>query len=194
MPDIAMCVGVKYYPWPQDFSEEAKTQGVSKAISRKIIPYIDAGETRLVLIHPRAIVGVMAENMSLVDLGLELVNEYVNGTDLEPPSENKAKMVAAWITSPEADEDDWMLAYVLDKLVNIPEVVNKLRMCSLLREADEAKELKRLEEKYKIQYSLGFFGYTYISGVQYAARDNEEELPDELKGKGIEAVRVVYGD
>ena len=34
MKDIGMFVGVKHYPWPADFAEEARAQGVSKDISK----------------------------------------------------------------------------------------------------------------------------------------------------------------
>jgi hypothetical protein len=196
--DIAMCVGLESYPWPHDFSEEAETQGVSKAIPRKAVPYIEPGKTRLVLIHPRACVYVTTPGMSVIDLGLELLNEYVVGTENEPPPEIKKEMVSRWITSPEAAMDDWVLAAVYDRLVDIesdPDTVkNKLGMCYYLREAARVNDLARFEEKYGIKYGLGFFGYTFATGLQYVAKDDEEELPDDLKGTGAEIVRVEYDD
>lgn len=189
MSDLAMCVGAeKFYPWPDDFIEEAKKQGVSKAISKSAVPYIEPGITRVVFIHPRAIVHVTAEGLSTLDFAHELVREYIV-EKREPPPENKAEMIQRWGMH---DIDDWPVAYALDKLIDV-DGHNKLHMCTLLREADRAKDLERLEEKYGLKYQHGYIGYTYPTGLEYEAKPGETELPDRLLGiPGIEMVHSVY--
>ena len=89
----------------------------------------------------------------------------------------------------------WEEAYAWEKLMSLnPDgtLGNSLAVCYYLREADHKKDLARLEEKYGIEYTLGFFGFTYVTGIQYIALDEEEGLPDHLKGKGITIVRVTY--
>ena len=54
--------------------------------------------------------------------------------------------------------------------------------------------LERLESKYGIVYQLGYFGYTFLTSIQYCAKDDEVELPADLRGRGIEIVRLEYKD
>lgn len=56
--DLLMHIGVSYYPKPEDFITEARTQGISKKIpvsGNQAPPLIRPFRTRLFLIHPRAI-------------------------------------------------------------------------------------------------------------------------------------------
>jgi hypothetical protein len=55
--DLLMHVGKSYYHEPQDFIEECRAQGLSKAIpvsEHQQPPVINPGRTRVFLIHPRA--------------------------------------------------------------------------------------------------------------------------------------------
>jgi len=157
--DLGMCVGVQYYPWPADFSDEAETMGVSKRIPHTAIPLIVRGRTRVAFAHPRAIVTV-AKN-TLFDLALSLVNDYVDGNpELDPDPEIKAELISRWLTTSDADPDDWKLAYVLEHLVGWddepgepPIAFSQLGLPRLLRYADERGDLEAYAEKYGIRFS-----------------------------------------
>ena len=196
--DLGRIVGKESYPWPHDFIEEARVQGVSLAVSKASIPDYDPGKTRLALAHPRAIVTVTADRMILADLAIELVREYVVGSCVEPTPEHRAELIARW--SDPGEPLEWDLAYAYDKLMVVEsdqdgiKWANTLAMCFWLREADKKKDLKRLEKKYGIEYQIGWLGFTFLTNIQYVARDDEEELPLELIGKGVEIVKVVYED
>lgn len=172
MSDLLMFVGQESYPWPNDFAEEAERIGPSKKVSRASIPYIEPGQARLVFVHPRAIVNVTAEGMNLFDLACELALEYEEGLDY----------------ASEDDLRDFICGYVLSE-----ENEGVSILTHFLRNADIARDLGRLEEKYGIEYHPGVFGFSYVTGLQYVLRDEETELPDDLRGiEGIEAVRVEY--
>lgn len=171
MSDIAMWVGEDSYPWPSDFADEAKRLGVSKQVPRTAIPQIEPGVSRLVLIHPRALISVHAEGMTLVDLATELEGTICGNYDTLDESRAYA------------------LEYLIDSETgrNLPEMVN------LLRIAEMENLLKDLEEKYKIEYEPGFLGFTYLTGIQWVAPKNADRLPPDLVGiPGIEAVRIEY--
>ena len=194
MPDYGRVVGKESYPWPHDFSDEAKVQGVSLAVSKSAIPDYEPGRTRLALIHPRAVVKVTTDDMTILDLATELVCEFVRGCPAEPNPEEKTAMLARW---GEDNKLDWEIAYVFDKMLTYNDdgrLVNTLELCYWLREADRAGDLKRLEEKYGIEYGLGWFGFVYLSSIQFVAVDETDELPPELIGRGVEIVNVVYED
>lgn len=56
--DLFMHVGKSYYETPEEFIEEVREQGLSKAIpvsESQEPPRIDPGNTRLYLVHPRAV-------------------------------------------------------------------------------------------------------------------------------------------
>jgi hypothetical protein len=172
-----MFVGEKFYPWPRDFSDEAKVQGISKAIPSGSIPEYEPGETRIVFIHPKAIVKITTPGMGIFDLCRELVTEFIeeykennDGTDIdEYVAENML-----WV------DDDFITHHTL----MVPQ---------LLSDADRQKKLKPIEEKYGLVYEpAGFFGYSYMTGLQYVATAEETELPEYLRGLGIEAVHVIY--
>jgi len=173
MKDLMMWVGKKPYPWPNDFSDEADRDGVSKRVSRKSIPEIVPGETRLVLIHPRAIVKVTVEGMDLYDLAWELVCEH--GAAIEYDADQEV--------------DDYITANL------ITEGQSTSGLTDLLRRAGKAKDLKRLEEKYGIEYHAGVFGYAWLTAVHYVLKAGESEPPSDLENvTGIKAVRMDYSD
>jgi len=173
--DLCMFVGENHYPWPNDFSEEAQRVGVSKRVSRKSIPHIVPGETRLVLIHPKAIVKVTAEGMGLWDLAAELVLEH--------------------IVHAKGYGEDWLDRFILGNIFDEQAGEYTSGLTRMLRAAERAKDLKRIEEKYGIEYFPGVFGWCPLSGIQYVAKsDDETELPPDLAGvSGIEIVRMDYG-
>lgn len=55
--DLLMWVGKEFYPYPEDFIEEARAFGINKRIpvTKGGPPLIDPGRTRLFLAHPRAV-------------------------------------------------------------------------------------------------------------------------------------------
>jgi hypothetical protein len=163
--DLAMFVG-QQYRWPSDFADEARIQGVSKAIPKSAIPLIEPGHTRLACIHPKAIAVVHADGMTLHDLAEELVREHTDSSETE---RNANDLIG-------------------------PEGQSALALIDLLKKAEKAKDLKRLEEKYEIEYLPGFFGFTYVTGLEYVCNLGETELPEELADKGIEPVIVEYAD
>lgn len=175
--DLLMWVGAgTAYPWPNDFSDEAFAMGVSKRVNRKAIPEIVPGETRLALIHPRAIVRVTAEGMDLYNLAWELASEY------------ESRKIEG-LTDQEMDE------YVTQHLICLEENKSMSRLTFLLREAEKVNDLKRLEEKYGIEYSPGVFGFCYLTAVHYCLRDDESEIPEDLEDvAGIKAVRMDYSE
>jgi hypothetical protein len=174
MSDLAMWVGEEHYPWPIDFIEEARKQGVSKQIPKTAIPMIEPGKTRLVLIHPRALVTVNTDGMTMMDLALELEREIIGHF--------------------EDDEEDEAREYMLQHIIDPETGRNMPKLTEWLKEAEIADfvDLKRLEEKYGIEYHPGFIGYTFLTGMQWIAPDEATDLPKELRGYGIEPVRVVY--
>ena len=189
-PDIGMRAGAEHYPWPHDFIEEAECQGVSKAIPRSAIPYIKRGRTRLVIRHPKAIVYVTSEQFTLYDLAMELINEHAD----EPDQVVKADIVRKWIDTEEATLEDWKHAYILEFMLDTESGRNKLGIPYFLRKAERAGDLKRIEEKYGLQYASGWIGYTFLTGIQYVAKGDEDELPEDLVGTGVEMVRVEYDE
>lgn len=169
--DIAMWVGENSYPWPSDFTDEARRLGVSKQVPRTAIPAIEPGVSRLVLIHPRALISVCADGMTLIDLGAELENTLIG----------------------ECETLDESRAYAYEYLIDPETGRNLLEMVKLLKVAEMENLLKNLEKKYEIKYRPGFIGYTYLTGIQYIAKADEDCLPLDLVGiPGIEAVRVEY--
>jgi len=175
MGDLCMWVGEKHYPWPNDFSDEAKRDGVSKRVPRKAIPYIEPGRTRLALIHPKAIVRVTAEGMTLYDLAVELTVEHA--APFAP---------AGWI-EPQVEK------FVEAELLCDGQSTSGLT--ALLRKAQKAKDLKRLEEKYGIEYQAGVFGWCPLTAVHYVAQAGESEIPADLEGvQGIKMVQMDYSE
>lgn len=170
MSDIAMCIGQEHYPWPSDFSDEAKSLGVSKQIPRTAIPSIDPGKSCLVLIHPHVLISVNTPGMTLIDLGIELEGDLCR------------KVYTL----------DGARAWVMENLIDAETGHSKLCFIDLLKQAELESKLKRYEEKYNIKYHYKFIGYTYLTGIQYVAKDSESQLPPKLEGKGIEAVRIKY--
>lgn len=173
-PDICMMVGMTFYKWPLRAAREYKAHGISKRIPRQAIPEIEPGITRMVLYHPRVLVWVRNELMTLWDLALELYTEYGN------PGPNFV-----------ADNFDPLRLGLIDE----DGERNTLALTDLLDAAEEDGKLKELIEKYKLEFEHGFFGYGPITGVHFIATtdDPDEELPDDLKGRpGIEIVRDVY--
>lgn len=168
--DLLMWVGEEHYEWPHDFYNEARRIGVSKRIPATAIPYISPGETRLALVHPKAIVSVTADSLTLRDLAVELAGEFV--------------------IPPEPLQDDWAVSYAEDYL--LADDGHTLDLHRLLAAAEQRDQLRRIEEKYGIAYRPGVFMYTYLTGIQYVLKPGEEDLPPGLDGLGIEAVRVEY--
>lgn len=224
-PDIGMCVGTEYYSWPHDFIEEAKSQGISKVVPKTAIPDVEGGRTRIVLAHPRGIVTTTGINgLNLWDLAMEVVREYVVGTNHEPTPENKAEILSRWfpLGIQNIDEDEaWILGFTMEYLVAFDDdssLRNKLGLCYWLRESERRKDLVRLTEKYGIEFAvqpcglvkscaecpkndavpceeianLGWICWSYLTGVQYIAKEGESEIPVELAGKGVEIVTVTY--
>lgn len=174
MPDLLMWVGEEHYRWPHEFFDEAERVGVSKRVPREAVPYIVPGETRLALIHPRAIVEATAKPYEVYDLAVELALEYA--------------------PLPEQGEyDDWAIDYANEHLMD-SEWHHTMELIRLLADAEFAGGLDWLEEKYGIEYHPGVFMFTYLTGVQYVLRSGESKLPADLRGTGAEAVRVEYGD
>ena len=173
--DLLMWVGADY-PWPNDFTEEGRRIGVSKRISRNAIPEIEPGVSRLALIHPKAIVRVTAEGMDLYNLAWELVTEH---------EERKLKN----ITDQDMDE------YITQHLICLEENQSMSGLTFLLREAEFAKDLERLEEKYGIEYFPGVFGWAPLTGIHYCLKDDESGLPEDLEGVvGVKIVRMDYSE
>jgi len=176
VPDILMMVGVTDYPWPLQAGKEYKQHGFSKRISRSAIPAIVPGGTYMAPCHPRALAWVTNADMSMWDLSLELYTEYGNpGPDFV------------------ADNFDPISLGLIDEEGER----NTLALTDLLDEAEQAKELDDLVEKYGLRFEHGVFGYGPIISVQFIALtdDPDEELPDDLKGKPyVEIVRDIYDD
>ena len=173
MSDLLMFVGKEPYPWPNDFSEEAMEIGVSKRIPRMAIPEIEPGVSRLALIHPKAIVRVTAEGMDLYGLARELMCEHGDTIECEADQEVD-EVIQALLVCPYEGES-------MSGLTN------------LLRDAEKAKDLKRLEEKYGIEYQAGVFGFCYLTAVHYVAQAKESEIPADLEDvQGIKIVRMDY--
>lgn len=63
-----------------------------------------------------------------------------------------------------------------------------------LLETSDTKAYENLVERMGISYHPGIFGYVWLTGIQYVCRQGEEDAPEELKGLGVEAVRMDYHD
>lgn len=179
-PDIAQFWGTGYYPWPQIAADENEKQGISRMVPKTAIPKIEVGMTRMVGLHARAIVTVHAEGMTLRDLLKELVEEH-------------AEEIGALMHDAELD---WA-AYISvnPQYTEFPQGVTRRPFINLLQKADEEGDLERLEEKYEIRYSGGFFGFGWATSVQWVAPTTDTPLPEELRGvAGIKPVYVEYDD
>ncbi len=58
--------------------------------------------------------------------------------------------------------------------------------------AFSGEERKTLVKKHGCAFQPGVFCFVYLTGVQYIAKEGETELPEDLRGRGIEIVRVEY--
>lgn len=73
----------------------------------------------------------------------------------------------------------------------------EMLVLTMLLEKYKEKDLtfwQELVDNFDISWKAGVIGYSYITGIQYVAKDNEDDLPDEyshLKGY-VEPVRVTY--
>ena len=177
-PDIAQYWGIGYYPWPQIAADENDKQGVSRMVPKTAIPDVEVGMTRIVGLHARAIVTVHADGMTLRDLLTELLGEYVFVEPLAFLGIDWEKYIS---TDPQYPE--------------FPQGITRRAFVNLLQVADEKNDLERLEEKYGIRYHGGFFGYGWLTSVQWVAPTAGTPLPEELRGvPAIRPVHVEYDD
>lgn len=75
---------------------------------------------------------------------------------------------------------------------------NMLELVMILEQIHEQNPeyWNELVEEYDLTWAPGVIGYSYITGLQYVAQDNEEGLPEELAHMEhlVEPVRIEYED
>jgi hypothetical protein len=160
--DILMWVGKEYYT-AGSFIKEAKTMGVSKRISKTSIPEgIVSGQSRLFICHPEAILKVTADDKDLSDLLDILWNlGLISQDDIE---------MATW------DEVYWEYEN-LQPMDFVPE-----GMLTIVKALDSAdKNLRsQIVKDFEILWHPGVIGYSYIVGLEYVCKDDENTLPPGL--------------
>ena len=164
MTDYAKWTSQRAYPWPGMHVRECRLTGFSVMVG-KDFPIVEPGDT-MSLIHPRALFSVTAPGMTMRDLAIEILSE--NG---QVDAEN-FDLVQAELTCKYGKPTPMFI--------------------ELLEAADKEKTLEALEKKYGIVYQAGFYGYVFLTGKYYIAKEGETALPVELRGKGIEPVRDMY--
>lgn len=175
-------VGKQFYNWPHLFGDEVRHQGFSR-----ILPEGQTTDLRrtdhFIVVHPRAGVRSGLPN-GLGDLCMELVSEYVP----EPDDEVKQALADAWHIGPE----NWQMAYCCQFLYDPETKRNRPDLSRLLEKSEADASLPKLFEKYAAEFYIAAFGYGPITGLQYVMKPDETELPERLRGKGIQPVRVSY--
>jgi hypothetical protein len=150
----------------REFIEEAKQMGVSKRIPRTAIPEGIVPGESRIFIKHHK---AIVHCNDLVGLGEEL------GIPIEQDIEDS-----------------------LDPDTPLPE--NMLRLVMELDEirsdSHELYDAIAGELSYDVWYSPGVIGYSYITGLQYVAYDDEDDLPENLQHMShlVEPVRVVYDE
>jgi len=164
--DLLMWVGEEHYPEPEDFAAECMRQGLSKRIALNNIPEgIVPGQSRLFVIHPRA--GLALES----DYTLQELHDALSGLGSE--------LVQVWL-------QDWNR--------NPSWVCRQIWKYSA--ESVDASMLAALGLLVEFEAKLvpAIFGYVYLTGTQYVCKEGEEDVPKQLRGKGVEPVRVIYDE
>ena len=164
--DLLMWIGVEHYPEPEDFAAECMRQGLSKRIALNNIPEgITPGQSRLFVIHPRA--GLVLES----DYTLDELSKALAGCG--------SALVAVWL-------DDWPR--------NPSWVCRQVWKYAAETHDPALLAARALLTEFEAKLVPAIFGYVYLTGTQYVCKEGEEDVPKQLRGKGVEPVRVIYDE
>ncbi|KPL21849.1 MAG: hypothetical protein AMJ93_08605 [Anaerolineae bacterium SM23_84] len=168
--DLLMWVGATYYPTSEDFASECIHQGLSKRTAITSVPEgIVNGVSRLFLIHPWACLTVDEEN------GHTLEELHDRLESLDNP------LISEWLQDWDRNPA-WVIRQIIEKTSKEPPA------------QEPWYEATMIIEDCGVIFTPGVFGFSYITGMQYVVSKGETDLPDELKDRGIEPVRVVYDE
>jgi len=166
--DLYQHIGASYYETPEEFVEEVREQGLSKAIpasSSHEPPRIDAGKTRLFLVHPNA----TAENEPGV-IGYVYLHRTIY-------TETKSGELPAWVQEEAAGRDDFEPVHVGDRIHDDGKRATKINGGEEWTEIDEkdADDLRAEEE----------------SEAEAAMRNLPQKVvPSDKPGRDVEGVPV----
>jgi hypothetical protein len=159
-----MTVGREHYTLHALLSEYIQ-QGVSKRIPRTAIP---DGLVNLVskffIAHPDAILRITAEGKTLQDLVSALV-------ELEVLTQVQAIKM----------EDLGVSYWADDALEPYDFVPSDMLAVAVAFSALPFGEHARLEQELGIEYCMGIVGFSYVTGIEYITKQDEEGLPEDLK-------------
>jgi hypothetical protein len=171
-PDYLFRVGEEHYKWPGEFTDEAKIAGPSKRIPKEVGTDYVPLQSRMGFVHARAQVTVHADGMALHDLALKLWMEHMSEIG----------------QTPDADLFDPVALELLDEESGR----SRAKLIRLLQWVDGRKELKRLQEKYKLEFHDGTFLWSLITSKQYVMPADSEEVPQEVIDAHAEPVYDEY--
>lgn len=169
------------YPWPHNFADECKSVGPSRRVSALSIPDL-VPPYRIVFTHPRAGLRV-ASHLSLTDLWFGLVREGFAEGDCPRYREGNIEMLLA----------DSCAGTRFEEVSYVSQMEPFWRA---LERAAKAREHKYLAKEFGLEYYEAAFGFSWITGAIWVCPEDRDEtdMPEILRQKGIEPVRVVYED
>lgn len=163
--DLLMWVGAKYYAMPEDFASECIHQGLSKRIARTNVP-------------EEGIVNGVSRLFLIHPWACLTVDEEAGHT-LEELRDRLASLGSTLV-------DEWLQDWDRNPAWIVRQILAEPR--------EDMTEAIAIFKDCRVLLTPGVFGFSYITGIQYVAKKGEPDVPDELKGKGIEAVQVVYDE
>ena len=164
--DVHLWVGKENYSVLEAY-REYKDRGISKHISITSIPDgLEPGQSRIFLSHAEAILEVSAPGATL---GMLLETLMFNGAFTEDEYDD--------LWSPDLDNTFWNTA---DGGLQPGDFVPD-QMLSLVMGLESLENPQALINAFEIKFHPGVFGYGYLTRIEYVCKDNEDELPDNLK-------------
>lgn len=176
-PSIIMFAGEDNYTLAS-FLDEAEFAGVSKRIPANSIPQgLVPGASKIFIAHPKAIVLVGADGLTLEDLAYRLLEmgfitaeQWADLVDLDMPKEAWQKM--------ELEPFDPVPSCMLDIAYALSAV--------------GGSRLRDLEQEFQISYIPGVIGFSHVTRLEYVLPNDVTELPSNIDPALKNAIDASY--